>query len=137
MKNEIILYSQNDHAEHIEVRLRDDTVWLNRNQLVLLFGRDVKTIGKHINNVFLEGELNEKATVAKFATVQLEGNRKIEREISNACLVRRWPSDSASAKADRYNRQRRPLDWRNSIERSEIFTGKVSLSSYSKNLYIT
>jgi hypothetical protein len=81
MKNEIILYSQNDHAEHIEVRLRDDTVWLNRNQLVLLFGRDVKTIGKHINNVFLEGELNEKGTVAKFATVQLEGNRKIEREI--------------------------------------------------------
>ena len=58
MKNEIILYSQNDHTEHIEVRLEDDTVWLNRNQLVLLFGRDVKTIGKHINNVFLEGELN-------------------------------------------------------------------------------
>ena len=81
MKNEIILYSQNEHAEHIEVRLEDDTVWLNRNQLVLLFGRDVKTIGKHINNVFLEGELNEKGTVAKFATVQLEGNRKIEREI--------------------------------------------------------
>ena len=81
MKNEIILYSQNDPVEHIEVRLEDDTVWLNRNQLVLLFGRDVKTIGKHINNVFLEGELNEKGTVAKFATVQLEGNRKIERDI--------------------------------------------------------
>ena len=95
MKNEIILYSQNEHAEHIEVRLEDDTVWLNRNQLVLLFGRDVKTIGKHINNVFLEGELNEKGTVAKFATVQLEGNRKIERDISNASLVRRLSSDSA------------------------------------------
>jgi hypothetical protein len=81
MKNEIILYSQNAPEEHIEVRLEDDTVWLNRNQLARLFGRDIKTIGKHINNVFLEGELNEKGTVANFATVQLEGNRKIEREI--------------------------------------------------------
>ena len=61
----------------------------------------------------MEGELNEKGTVAKFATVQLEGNRKIEREISNASLVRRLPSDSASAKADRYNRLWQPLDWRN------------------------
>jgi hypothetical protein len=81
MKNEIILFSQNAPEEHIEVRLEDDTVWLNRNQLARLFGRDIKTIGKHINNVFLEGELNEKGTVANFATVQLEGNRKIEREI--------------------------------------------------------
>jgi hypothetical protein len=51
MKNEIILYSPNELPDHIEVRLENETVWLNRQQLSLLFGRDVKTIGKHINNV--------------------------------------------------------------------------------------
>ncbi len=68
MKNEIILYRPNEIAEHIEVRLDEETVWLNRNQIALLFGRDVKTIGKHINNVFSEGELEKKVVVAKFAT---------------------------------------------------------------------
>jgi len=81
MKNEIILYQSGELAEHIEVRLDDDTVWLNRHQLATLFGRDIKTIGKHINNIFSEGELNQKSTVANFATVQLEGGRKIERRI--------------------------------------------------------
>lgn len=81
MKNEIILYQSGELAEHIEVRLNEDTVWLNRHQLATLFGRDVKTIGKHINNVFSEGELNKDATVANFATVQMEGERKIERQI--------------------------------------------------------
>jgi hypothetical protein len=81
MKNEIILYRPDELAEHIEVRLDNETVWLNRNQIATLFGRDVKTIGKHINNVFSEGELDEKATVANFATVQNEGGRKVERQI--------------------------------------------------------
>jgi hypothetical protein len=80
-KNEIVLYQADGLSEHIEVRLDKKTVWLNRNQLAILFGRDVKTIGKHINNVFFEGELNKESTVANFATVQLEGNRKIERKI--------------------------------------------------------
>lgn len=81
MKNEIILYRPDELAEHIEVRLDNETVWLNRHQIATLFGRDVKTIGKHINNVFSEGELDEKATVAKFATVQNEGGRKVERQV--------------------------------------------------------
>ncbi|MCH8555122.1 MAG: virulence RhuM family protein [Schleiferiaceae bacterium] len=81
MKDEIILYRPDELAEHIEVRLDNETVWLNRNQIATLFGRDVKTIGKHINNVFSEGELDEKATVANFATVQNEGGRKVERKI--------------------------------------------------------
>jgi hypothetical protein len=81
MKNEIILCQSGELAEHLEVRLDDDTVWLNRHQLATLFGRDIKTIGKHINNFFSEGELNQKSTVANFATVQFEGGRKIERKI--------------------------------------------------------
>lgn len=81
MKNEIILYQFGELAEHIEVRLNEQTVWLHRNQLATLFGRDVKTIGKHINNVFEEGELDKDSTVANFATIQIEGGRKIERQI--------------------------------------------------------
>ena len=81
MKNEIILYQSGELAEHLEVRLKEETVWLNRVQIATLFGRDVKTIGKHINNVFYEGELDKNSTVANFATVQLEGGRKIERQI--------------------------------------------------------
>lgn len=49
----------------------------------LLFGRDVKTLGKHINNVFSEGELDTTANVAKFATVQNEGDRRVERQIEH------------------------------------------------------
>ena len=81
MKNEIILYSPNDLAEHIEVKIDEETVWLNRQQISDLFARDIKTIGKHINNVFAEGELNKIATVANFATVQNEGGRKVERQV--------------------------------------------------------
>jgi len=73
MKNEIILYQSNELPEHIEVRLDDSTVWLNRNQLALLFGRDVKTIGKHINNIFNEGELVKEVVVANFATTTKHG----------------------------------------------------------------
>lgn len=81
MKNEIILYRPDELTEHIEVMLQNETVWLNRQQMALLFGRDVKTLGKHINNVFSEGELIATATVAKFATVQNEGGRKVERQV--------------------------------------------------------
>ncbi len=81
MKNEIILYRPNELTEHIEVMLENDTVWLNRQQMALLFGRDVKTLGKHIANVFSEGELDAVSTVAKFATVQNEGGRRVERQV--------------------------------------------------------
>ena len=78
-ENEIVLYQPND-AIHLEVRLEEETVWLNRNQMSILFGRDVKTIGKHINNALRE-ELQGLATVAKFAIVQNEGDRQVTRMI--------------------------------------------------------
>ena len=68
MNNEIVLYQANELSSRIDVRVEAETVWLNRNQLAILFNRDVKTIGKHINNVFSEGELDKKVVVAKFAT---------------------------------------------------------------------
>ena len=81
MLNEIVLYQSNELPERIEVRIEGDTVWLNRQQLAILFGRDVKTIGKHIVNVFSESELFKNSTVANFATVQNEGGRKVDRLI--------------------------------------------------------
>lgn len=78
-QGEIILY-QPDEAVKLEVRLEDETVWLNRQQLAELFGRDIKTIGKHINNALSE-ELNNIPTVAKFATVQMEGERTVTRQV--------------------------------------------------------
>lgn len=78
-EGEIILY-QPDGTLKLEVRLEDETVWLNRQQLATLFNRDIKTIGKHINNALKE-ELANLATVAKFATVQKEGERNVIRQI--------------------------------------------------------
>lgn len=78
-ENEIVLYQPNDSIR-LEVRLEEETVWLNRNQMSVLFGRDVKTIGKHINNALRE-ELQGLATVAKFAIVQNEGGRQVARTI--------------------------------------------------------
>lgn len=77
--NEIILY-QPDSTVKLEVRLENETVWLNRNQIARLFDRDVKTIGKHISNALKE-ELDGVPTVANFATVQNEGNRSVTRNI--------------------------------------------------------
>ncbi|MCI9000380.1 MAG: phosphoribosylaminoimidazolesuccinocarboxamide synthase [Clostridia bacterium] len=77
-KNEIILFE--NQGVKLEVNLKDETVWLNRQQLSNLFGRDIKTIGKHINNALKE-ELKDIPTVANFATVQKEGNRSVKRDI--------------------------------------------------------
>lgn len=70
-EDEIILY-QPDSTLSLDVRLENDTVWLNRNQIALLFDRDVKTIGKHINNALKE-ELDGLSVIAKFATTASDG----------------------------------------------------------------
>jgi hypothetical protein len=73
MEHQIEIYKSSENAIEIQVSLDNDTVWLNRNQLAMLFDRDIKTIGKHINNVFLEGELSKKSVVANFATTAIDG----------------------------------------------------------------
>ena len=80
-KNEIILYETADHAVKLSVNTDGETVWLNRAQLAELFDRDIKTIGKHINNALKEELVGDTATVAKFATVQTEGDREVTRDI--------------------------------------------------------
>ncbi len=71
----------NNGELELNVSIDNETVWLNRNQISNLFGRDVKTIGKHINNVFSDGELEKVLTVANFATVQNEGGRAVKRDV--------------------------------------------------------
>ena len=69
---EIILYQPDDNSIQLDVRVEEETVWLNRNQLAILFGRDVKTIGKHIANAKKE-ELHSISVVAKFAITATDG----------------------------------------------------------------
>jgi hypothetical protein len=72
MKNEIILYQLEKKTEQLEVLIEQETVWLHRHQLALLFDRDIKTIGKHIANCLNE-ELKDIPVVAKFATTAKDG----------------------------------------------------------------
>ena len=70
-RNEIILFE--NQGVKLEVNLKDETVWLNRQQLSELFGRDIKTIGKHINNSLKEELSGDISVVAKFATTASDG----------------------------------------------------------------
>ena len=80
-KGEIVIYMTKGGKTTLEVKLQQETVWLNLNQMTELFKRDKSVISRHIRNVFKEGELEEKSTVANYATVQTEGLRSVERNI--------------------------------------------------------
>ena len=81
-KGQFLLYQTPDGDSQIEVKLQDDTVWLSIDQMAELFQRNKSTISRHIKNVLEDGELQEEATIANFATVQNEGTRKVERVIA-------------------------------------------------------
>lgn len=81
MKNELITFKDGTLELNVPVSWEQETVWLTRSQMAKLFERDVKTIGKHINNALKE-EL-DRSTVANFATVQMEGGREVERNIEH------------------------------------------------------
>ncbi len=78
---EVIIYQTDDGLTKLNVSLQNETVWLTIDQMAELFQRDKSTISRHINKIFKEGELVREATVAFFATVQIEGGRKVERDI--------------------------------------------------------
>ena len=81
-KGQILLYQTPDGESRIEVRLQGETVWLSLDQMAELFQRNKSTISRHIKNAFEDGELQPDTTVAFFATVQMEGKRKVERDIA-------------------------------------------------------
>src|SRR5690606_21270436 len=81
--SDIILYQTEYNQTQVEVRFDGDTVWLNQYQLAELFQTDRTSILKHLKNIYVEGELDESSTCAKFAQVRKEGNRMVRRELLN------------------------------------------------------
>lgn len=82
-KKEIVLFTDGNVALEVPITPEQDTVWLNRNQMAELFERDVKTIGKHVNNALKEELQDQTATVANFAIVQKEGERSVMRQVAH------------------------------------------------------
>ncbi|MGE4443307.1 MAG: RhuM family protein [Desulfomicrobium sp.] len=79
----VAVYQSDDGAIVLRVPMEHETVWLNANQMSELFGRDKSVISRHVRNVFSEGELEQGATVANFATVQDEGGRNVSRNLAH------------------------------------------------------
>ena len=79
MNNEVILYKDGELELPVEVAPDRETVWLKVEEMAKLFDRDRSVIQRHIKNIFKENELEESSTCAKFAQVQNEGDRSIER----------------------------------------------------------
>lgn len=80
--NNIILYKGKEGAATVEVLFKDETMWLTQKTMGELFDADRSVITKHLNNIFSEGELDEKSTCAKFAQVQTEGSREVTRNLN-------------------------------------------------------
>ncbi|MHC1707862.1 MAG: RhuM family protein [Bacteroidales bacterium] len=81
-KAEIIFYQADDTSTRLEVRVEDDTVWLNQHQMIELFNATKQNISLHINNIYKEEELQVQSTVKEYLTVQQEGNRQVSRKIT-------------------------------------------------------
>lgn len=80
-QNKIVIYKTAKNEVELKVRFEKETVWLNLNQIAYLFGTDKSGISRHIKNVYQSGELKQNSTVAKIATVQMEGGREIKRNV--------------------------------------------------------
>ena len=72
-RGKIVIYESTEGGAHVEVRLEEETVWLNLNQMTDLFGRDKSVISRHLRNVFESGELLKSSVVANFATTAADG----------------------------------------------------------------
>ena len=80
-QGEFFIYQTNDGQTKVECRLEQDNLWLSLNQLSTLFGRDKSVISKHLKNIYDDGELVQESTIAKYATVQIEGSREVNRQL--------------------------------------------------------
>ncbi|WP_288841898.1 virulence RhuM family protein [uncultured Deefgea sp.] len=81
--SEFLIYQTEDGKTQLSVVLENETLWLNQKQLTELFGKAKGTISEHIKNIFAEGELTPEATVRLFRTVQMEGDRRVERDVEH------------------------------------------------------
>ena len=82
MGNDIIIYNTEDGKTKINLQYEDGTVWLSQLEIAELFQTTKQNVSKHVKAIFLEGELEERATVNYKLTVQKEGNRKISRQLA-------------------------------------------------------
>ena len=80
MKSSLEIYRSEGETQ-IEVRFENETVWLSLNQISSMFGRDKSVVSRHLKNIYSSGELDQNSTVAKNATVQLEGGRQVIRDL--------------------------------------------------------
>jgi hypothetical protein len=81
-KGEIILYKPQDESISIDVLVESETVWLTQAQMVELFGKTKQNISLHVNNIIKDGELQANRTVKESLTVQIEGNREVQRKVT-------------------------------------------------------
>lgn len=80
-RGKIVIYQTKDGKTSIDVKLENETVWLNQAQMAELFQTDRTSVVKHVNNIYKSEELEKDSTCAKIAQVQMEGNRTIKRHI--------------------------------------------------------
>ncbi len=82
-QNQMLIYQSEDGSFHTEVRLESQSVWLSQKQMAELFGTSPDNIGLHLKNIYADGELPEDGTTENFSVVQLEGKRKINRQVKH------------------------------------------------------
>lgn len=117
--SEIIIYDDPDATNPVQVTLEGETVWLTQDQMAMLFGRERSVITKHLRNIFKEGELNTESTCAKFAHVQTEGPRRVQRHIDHYNL------DAIISVGYRVNSKRgvRFRQWATAVLRQHLLQG--------------
>ena len=82
-ENQIILYQDDNDITRVSVRFADEDLWLTQGQLVEIYQTSKSNVSEHIKHIFEDGELTKETTVRKFRTVQIEGSRKVEREVEH------------------------------------------------------
>lgn len=82
-KGKLVIYKDKRGETKLDVRLRDETVWLSQKQMSTLFNKDVRTINEHIQNIYSDKELNRELTIRNFRIVQLEGRKQVIRKIDH------------------------------------------------------
>lgn len=115
-ENEIVIFETSDHSISLPVTLDNDTVWLNRVQMAELFGRDIKTIGKHIKNALHEELAKDSSVVAKFATTASDGKNYMVEHYNLDVII----SVGYRVKSQRGVEFRR---WANSVLKAYILKG--------------
>ncbi len=119
LPGQIIIYEDPEVSNPVQVTLDGETVWLTQDQMAMLFGRERSVITKHLRNIFKEGELPHEATCAKFAQVQIEGQRKVQRDIDHYNL------DAIISVGYRVNSKRgvRFRQWATAVLRQHLLQG--------------